>query len=34
MKLLEKYNEAMDKKYGDCCIETDGWILQSEYHRK
>lgn len=21
----EKYNEAMDKKYGDCFIETDDW---------
>lgn len=21
----EKYNNAMDRKYGDCCIETDDW---------
>lgn len=24
-KKEEKYNEAMDKKYGDCSIETDDW---------
>lgn len=24
-KKEEKYNEAMDKKYGDCGIETDDW---------
>lgn len=24
-KKEEKYNEAMDKKYGDCALETDDW---------